>query len=94
MAAYRLPYLLGGNSLVFKQNSPFYEHFYYKLVPNKHFVPFKRDLSDLVDKLRWAKAHDNRAKEIMETAREFVQDNLMPVNIYCYHVQLFNVSNK
>ncbi|CAD7078874.1 unnamed protein product [Hermetia illucens] len=94
VAAYRLPYLLGGNSLVFKQNSPFYEHFYYKLVPNKHFVPFKRDLSDLVDKLRWAKAHDNRAKEIMETAREFVQDNLMPVNIYCYHVQLFNEWSK
>lgn len=47
VAAYRLPYLLAGNSLVLKQDSPFYEHFYKKLIPNHHYIPFKRDLCKL-----------------------------------------------
>ncbi|CAB4060189.1 unnamed protein product [Lepeophtheirus salmonis] len=34
VAAYRLPYLLSGNSVVLKQNSEYYEHYYSKLIPN------------------------------------------------------------
>ena len=45
VAAYRFPYLLAGSSVVFKQDSTYYEHFYKKLLPNKHFIPFKQDLS-------------------------------------------------
>ncbi|KRT79509.1 hypothetical protein AMK59_7400, partial [Oryctes borbonicus] len=53
VAAYRLPYLLGGGSLVFKQDSSYYEHFYDDLIPNIHYIPFKKDLSDLTEKLKW-----------------------------------------
>lgn len=59
VAAYRFPYLLTGDSLIFKQDSPYYEHFYRDLIPNKHYVPIKKDLSDLIEKLQWAKNHDN-----------------------------------
>lgn len=89
VASYRFPYLLGGDSLVLKQTSPFYEHFYSKLVANKHYVPFKRDLSDLLEKIKWAKENDVRAKEIASAGRSFAEENLMPLNIYCYHMTLF-----
>ena len=58
VAAYRLPYLLGGDTLVLKQESHYYEHFYKDLEPYKHYVPFKRDLSDLEEKIEWAKTND------------------------------------
>jgi hypothetical protein len=59
VAAYRFPYLLAGDSLVLKQDSSYYEHFYKRLSPWKHYVPFKHDLSDLLEKIQWAKDHDD-----------------------------------
>lgn len=64
MAAYRLPYLLGGDALVLKQQSPYYEHFYKDLQEWQHYVPFKRDLSDLEEKLKWAMANDEKVLRI------------------------------
>lgn len=89
VAAYRFPYLLAGDSVVFKQESPYYEHFYKKLIPNEHYIPIKRDLSDLVEKLEWAKSNDERAKEIMLSGRQFAQENLLPIHILCYHARLY-----
>lgn len=92
VSAYRLPYLLGGNSLVFKQESSFYEHFYRDLIPFVHFVPIKHDLSDLIEKIKWARQNDDLAFKIMQNARDFTRNNLMPTNIYCYFIVLMNVS--
>lgn len=94
VAAYRLPYLLAGDSLVLKQESPYFEHFYKKLVPYEHFVPFKRDLSDLVEKIEWAKENEEEVQRIIRNANAFVNEQLMPRNIYCYHLLLFWVSGK
>lgn len=55
VAAYRYPYLMLGDSLVLKQESPYYEHFYVALKPWKHYVPIKRNLGDLLEKVKWAK---------------------------------------
>uniref|UniRef100_A0A1A9ZW80 CAP10 domain-containing protein n=1 Tax=Glossina pallidipes TaxID=7398 RepID=A0A1A9ZW80_GLOPL len=89
VASYRFPYLLAGDSLVFKQDSPYYEHFYSKLQPYKHYVPFKRNLSDLIEKIQWAREHEKKVREIINNAREFVEANLLPQHIYCYHLALF-----
>lgn len=51
VAAYRLPYLLGGSGVVLKQDSSYYEFFYHDLEPHVHYIPFKRDLSDLIEKV-------------------------------------------
>lgn len=91
VASYRFPYLLAGDSLVFKQDSPYYEHFYSKLQPYKHYVPFKRNLSDLIEKIQWAREHEKKVREIINNAREFVEANLLPQHIYCYHLALFKV---
>lgn len=77
--------------MVFKQNSPFYEHFYKNLVANEHYIPFKRDLSDLVEKVKWALANDKKAQKISQNAQQFARDNLMPADILCYHVKLLQV---
>lgn len=88
VAAYRFPYLLAGDSLVLKQDSDYYEHFYGQLQPMVHYVPFKPDLSDLVEKLEWARKNDAKARKIAQNARQFVNDNLLPENIFCYYAQL------
>ena len=93
VAAYRLPYLLAGDSLLMKQDSEFYEHFYKKLIPLEHYLPFKRDLSNLVDQIRWAKDNEELVKRMIRNANAFVNENLMPRNIFCYYALLFLVSS-
>lgn len=93
VAAYRFPYLLVSDSLIFKQESIYYEHFYKELQEWKHYIPVKRDLSDLIEKLKWAIAHDEEAHEIALNGRKFARNNLLPHDIFCYHVQLFYVSS-
>lgn len=91
MAAYRFPYLLAGNSVVLKQDSPFYEHFYKQLTPFVHYIPFKRDLSDLVEKIEWAQQNEDEVLRIIRNAQKFTRDHLLPRNILCYHVLLLKV---
>lgn len=93
VAAYRFPYLLSGDSVVFKQNSPFYEHFYKQLKPMHHYIPIERDLYDLVDKIEWAKKNDQKVKQIAEQAQQFANKNLTPDNVLCYHIKLFKVKS-
>ena len=56
-----------GDSVVFKQDSPYYEHFYNDLKPMVHYIPFKRDLSDLEEKIKWAKSHDKEVRFIIRS---------------------------
>lgn len=94
MAAYRFPYLLAGGSLVFKQDSQYYEHFYNELAPDVHYVPIKRDLSNLVEKVQWALHNDDKAKTIALKAQEFAVNNLLPKDIFCYYAMLLNEFSK
>lgn len=79
--------LLSG-SLSFKQDSADIQYYYGELAPWVHYIPVKNDLSDLREKLHWAKLHDKEAKQIAQNAREFALSHLMPDHIltYCYKV--------
>lgn len=79
VAAYRFPYLLAGDAVVFKQDSYYYEHFYKSLKPNIHYIPFKRDLSDLEEKLKWAKSHD---KEVSFLYTPFNHHHLLHLSLH------------
>ncbi|KAI4465311.1 kdel lys-asp-glu-leu containing - related [Holotrichia oblita] len=94
VAAYRLPYLLGGGSLVFKQDSSYYEHFYDDLTPNVHYIPIRRDLSDLTEKIKWAIINDKDAYKIAVQGQIFAINQLLPKDIFCYYVHLINELNK
>lgn len=88
VASYRLPYLLAGDSVVLKQDSPYFEHFYKDLIPNVHYVPFKRDLSNLVTQIKWIMENEEKAKNISRNAREFARESLMPKDVFCYYAIL------
>uniref|UniRef100_A0A3B4B8H5 Glycosyl transferase CAP10 domain-containing protein n=1 Tax=Periophthalmus magnuspinnatus TaxID=409849 RepID=A0A3B4B8H5_9GOBI len=85
VAAYRFPYLMLGNSLVLKQDSHYYEHFYIHLKPGTHYIPVKRDLSDLLDKIQWAKENDAEAQKVARTGQEAARELLKPSRLYCYY---------
>lgn len=90
VSAYRFPYLLAGNSLVLKQQSKFYEFFYNQLVPGQHFIPVDLRLDNLIDLLsNLTNSSENETElRIIENARQFVLNNLLPEHIYCYYYNL------
>ncbi len=92
VAAYRLPYLLAGGSLVLKQESPYYEHFYSDLKEGEHFWPLRRDLSDLAEKVLLARSDDEKAELTGLAGKKYVVEELNPQQIFCYHAVLFDVS--
>ncbi|KAM4796104.1 protein O-glucosyltransferase 3 [Rhinophrynus dorsalis] len=89
VAAYRFPYLMLGDSLVLKQASPYYEHFYSSMKPWKHYVPFKRNLSDLLEKIQWAKEHNEEARNIAKEGQALARELLQPHRLYCYYYNVF-----
>ncbi|XP_033619836.1 protein O-glucosyltransferase 3 [Fukomys damarensis] len=88
VAAYRFPYLMLGDSLVLKQDSPYYEHFYMTLRPWKHYVPVRRNISDLIEKVKWAKENDEEAKKIAKEGQLTARDLLQPHRLYCYYYRV------
>ncbi|KAH9507750.1 Protein O-glucosyltransferase 2 [Bulinus truncatus] len=89
VAAYRFPYLLVGDTAVFKQDSEYYEHFYRELEPYVHYIPIKHDLSDVIEKIKWAREHDGEVHQIAKNGQQYARENLTPANILCYHVRVF-----
>ncbi|KAM9376119.1 protein O-glucosyltransferase 3 [Pholidichthys leucotaenia] len=91
VAAYRFPYLMLGNSLVLKQDSQYYEHFYTHLKAGVHYVPVKRNLSDLLDRIRWAKENDAEAQQIARAGQAVARDLLQPSRLYCYYYRVLHM---
>ncbi|NXD10345.1 KDEL2 protein, partial [Nothocercus nigrocapillus] len=88
VAAYRFPYLLLGDSLVLKQASQYYEHFYTELQPWKHYVPVRRTLEDLLEKIKWAKENDEEARKIAKEGQLIARELLQPHRLYCYYYKV------
>lgn len=89
VAAYRMPYLLAGDSVVLKQDSGYYEHFYSQLKPWEHYIPIRADLEDLLEKIQWARDHDEEARVIAQKGQQFARSHLMGDMIFCYYYKLF-----
>lgn len=85
VAAYRFPYLMLGDSLVLKQDSPYYEFFYGHLEAGTHYLPVKRDLSDLLEQIRWARENDGRARKVAAAGQALARELLDPGRLYCYY---------
>ncbi|PHJ14965.1 protein disulfide-isomerase domain-containing [Cystoisospora suis] len=85
VAAYRTPYLFMSGSVLLKHDSPYYEWFYADIEPMVHYIPFKSDLSDIIDRLKWAEAHPDEAQAIADRAQTYARENLTPDRIFCYY---------
>ena len=72
------------NSVMFKQNSPDYEWYYGALQPYVHFVPVNNDLSDLIEKILWARQNDEKMQKIVQNANNFAKTHLLYNDIVLY----------
>nr|XP_008110102.1 PREDICTED: KDEL motif-containing protein 2 isoform X1 [Anolis carolinensis] len=89
VAAYRFPYLLLGDSVVLKQSSPYYEYFYKELSPWSHYIPIKRNLEDLLEKIKWVKENDEVVRKIAKEGQMTARELLQPHRFYCYYFKVF-----
>jgi hypothetical protein len=79
--------LLSG-SAVMKQKSPDVMWFSSQLIPWQHYIPLKADVSDLAERVIWARTNDAEAKVIGENGRNFALEHLTPEHtlLYCFKV--------
>jgi len=72
----RLKLLLHSGRPVLVQERPWHEWFWASLRPMEHFIPVRRDLSDLVDRARWALEHPDEAAAIGRAGQAFARAHL------------------
>lgn len=75
---------LFSNCLTLKQESTHIQWYYGCLRPYEHYIPLKANLSDLIEKLKWAQAHEEESRAVMEQARYFALNNLQLHHVYQY----------
>lgn len=56
------------------------------LKPYVHYVPVKRDLSDLIDRIIWCKSHDEECRKMAEECRKYY-DNFLSKNSILDYLQ-------
>jgi len=67
----RVKYFLQSNRLTFLQerfHKAYYEEY---LIPMVHYIPIKKDLSDLIEKIEWANDHPKECQTIIDNAFNF-----------------------
>lgn len=72
------------NSVMLKQVSDNIQWYYGALVPYQHYIPLATDLSDLLQQIFWAKAHDGECKQIAENATLFAKKELSVERTHLY----------
>lgn len=97
----RPAWILSSNSLLIKQQSNFIGWSDMLLVPFKHFVPVKDDLSDLKEKILWCRSHDLEVQRIIKNANKLADfifsreaiDNFTYHSINLYAKKFNNLRN-
>jgi len=87
-AAPAFQWRLLSQSVIFKPDSKEIQWFYRDLQPYIHYIPIKSDLSDLIEKLDWAKKHDAECKQIADRAYQFAKESLMYEDVLLYFTQV------
>jgi hypothetical protein len=72
----RLKLLLASGRPVLVQERPWQEWFFPLLRPGVHYLPVRRDLSDLVAQVEWALAHPAEAARIGQAGQRFAREHL------------------
>ena len=72
----RLKYLLWSHRPIIIIDRPHKEFFFKDLIEWEHYIPVKRDLTDLLDNVKWCINNHDKAKIIAENAYIFSKKNL------------------
>ena len=56
----------------------------------KHYVPVKKDLSNLKKQILWCQTHDNESKTIADNATELYNQIMTQQNICCFLSHIIN----
>lgn len=86
----RMAAILHANCVVFKEITISKEWWYKTLKPFVHFIPFSSDLSDLLDRLEWAKTHDEECRIISENGQRLATEVLNEESIYEYFYRVLS----
>ena len=71
VAAFRLSVELNMGSVILLVDSPWKLWYSHLLIPYRHYVPVKHDLSDLINQIKWCRDNDEKCQEIVASAKEF-----------------------
>lgn len=83
-SAFRLSLEMKMKSVLLIVDSDYYIWFKQQLKPYTHYIPIKKDLSDLLEKINWCKENDSKCKIIAENSYDFYLNNLQEEHIYDY----------
>jgi len=75
---------LASNSVVLKPESDHAEYWYAELVPWEHYIPFKKDASDLAQVIEMSLKNQTLLQHIARESTSFVSSRLNPSRIMCY----------
>jgi len=89
VTAFRLSYELNMGSVILLVKSKWKIWYSDMLIPYKHYVPIKEDLSDLLDRIKWCKKNDDKCEEIAKNARQFYETYLNKKGILDYLQKTF-----
>ena len=89
VSAFRLSLELSMGSVVFLQKSKYRVWFRKYLVENVHYVSIEEDLSDLYEKIRWCREHDDECRQIAENAKLFYDTYLSKESMLDFTQKLF-----
>lgn len=84
VSAFRLSLELGMGSVILLVDSPHELWYHNKLKEYVHYVPVKRDLSDLYEQIEWCKNHDTECEQIAKNALAFYNEYLSKESILTY----------
>jgi hypothetical protein len=86
----RLKYLLFSKRPIFLVDRPYIEYFHDELIPFQHYIPVKRDLSDLLEQVNWARENDEKCLEIANNAFEFAINNFTEEKLLARVYEVYN----
>ena len=81
VSAFRLSSELSSKSLLLMVESEWKVWYSEKLKPYEHYIPIKKDLSDLISKIEWCKLNDQKCETISINAYNFFQTYLQKDSI-------------
>lgn len=90
----RLKYLLFSNKPLILVDRPYKEFYFKNLQEYVHYIPVKRDLSDLIDKTKWILNNYTESLNIANNALEYAKIYLSEEYVYKHIFNIIHNLNK